>query len=42
MRAETAGNALRELVRDGQAVQTAQGYQAGGSLEPFPAESPRG
>ena len=42
MRAETAGNALRELVRDGQAVQTAQGYQAGGSLEPFPAESPQG
>ena len=42
MRAETVGNALRELLRAGQAVQTAQGYQLCGNLELFPAESPRG
>ena len=42
MRAETVGNALRDLVRAGQAVQTPQGYQVGANLELFPAESPRG
>ena len=42
MRAETVGNALRDLVRTGQAVQTPQGYQTGANLELFPAESPRG
>ena len=42
MRAETVGSLLRELVRAGQAVQTAQGYLAGANLKPFPAESPRG
>ena len=37
MRAETVGNILGELVRNGQAIQTPRGYRKGPEREPFPA-----
>ena len=42
LRAETVGNALRDLVRAGQAVQTPRGYRPREPLELFPAESSGG